>query len=272
MLKLPAVPDGSIAYPMLNLPEHTKKEFLRLVVPGSTTACWLWAGDHDGSLRPVFRGEKAYRVMYELRNGDVPAGFHVHRKCENSACMNPRHLVALSPAQHRAAHATKDRAIKEQIYRGEWEQIQAAKAEPAQLAKERYERERLERRRIAAEKEEENRQFAAEAEHWRLEHPWLVDLQRIKYLSIGLICAALTYLLWEWTWSSRDYGWMAFLAGGFWVMTPLALCGLFCILIARSREVPLPPKVERDIKALISSRRNAQRSSEGSSDPDWYRL
>jgi hypothetical protein len=50
-----------------------------------TTECWPWTGGHDEDLRPVFRGEKAYRVMYELRNGDVPAGFHVHHKCENSA-------------------------------------------------------------------------------------------------------------------------------------------------------------------------------------------
>ena len=67
--------------------------------------------------------------MYELRVGDVPPDFHVHHKCENSACVNPRHLVALSPEAHRALHATKHKTLKEQIYQGEWEQIQAAKLE-----------------------------------------------------------------------------------------------------------------------------------------------
>jgi hypothetical protein len=54
--------------------KNTEQEFLRLVVPGSTTAWWLWSGQHDQGLRPIFRGEKAYQVMYQLRNGDIPTG------------------------------------------------------------------------------------------------------------------------------------------------------------------------------------------------------
>jgi HNH endonuclease len=67
----------------------------------------------------------------------IPAGFHIHHKCGNSACVNPRHLVALTAEAHRAVHATKDKAIHERIYRGEWEQIQTAEAEAARLADER---------------------------------------------------------------------------------------------------------------------------------------
>src|SRR5262249_29836322 len=113
----------------MKLTEDTKRAFLQLVVEKGTTACWSWAGDHDADFRPVFRGEKAYRVMYELRVGDAPPRFHVHHKCENSACVSPRHLVALSPEDHRAVHATKDKAIQEQIYRGESQKIQGTKAE-----------------------------------------------------------------------------------------------------------------------------------------------
>jgi hypothetical protein len=226
----------------MNLTEYTKREFLRLVVEKDTTACWSWAGDHDEDLRPVFRGEKAYRVMYELRVHQVPAGFHVHHKCGNSACVNPRHLVALSAEAHRAVHATKDKAKKERIYRGEWEQIQAAEAEAARLERERIEREWFEKERIEKEQEEAKRKIIAEAERWRLDHPWLVMWQRCKYLSGGLICGAITYLLWNWTWSSRDYGWMMFVAGTFWIMAPLALGTLGCFMLAFGNDVPVPPK------------------------------
>jgi hypothetical protein len=135
--------------------KDAEQEFLRLVVPGSTTVCWLWAGQHDQNLRPIFRGEKAYRVMYELRVNYVPDGFHVHHKCENSGCVNPRHLVALSLEDHRAVHATKNKATKEQIYRGEWQKIQAAKAEAERLERERLERQRIQReeKRIQAERQ-----------------------------------------------------------------------------------------------------------------------
>jgi hypothetical protein len=148
--------------------EHTKQEFLRLVVEKYTTACWSWAGAYDVDFRPVFRGEKAYRVMYELRIGDVPSGFHIHHKCENSACVNPRHLIALSPEDHRAVHATKDGAIKEQIYRGECAKIQAAKAEAERLEREEWERQRLEYERgrqeflRQAQQEEQPRTFLQE--------------------------------------------------------------------------------------------------------------
>jgi hypothetical protein len=161
----------------MNMTEDTKREFLRLVVEKDTTACWSWAGDHDEDLRPVFRGEKAYRIMYELRVRPIPASFHVHHKCGNSACVNPRHLVALSAEAHRAVHATKDKAMHERIYRGEWEHIKAAEAEAALELEERLKRERpeiadrrrrewLERERIAKEQEEEKQRRASEVERW----------------------------------------------------------------------------------------------------------
>ena len=147
--------------------EQGKREFLKLVVEKETTKCWSWSGDHDADGRPIFRGEKAYRVMYELRVGDVPVGFHVHHKCKNCACVNPRHLVALSPEDHRAVHATKNRAIQEQIYRGEWAKIQAAKVEAARLERERLERRRLEWERQLEEQRRE-RERLAEIERQRL--------------------------------------------------------------------------------------------------------
>jgi hypothetical protein len=115
-----------------HMTEQTKREFFRLVVEKETTRCWSWIGAFGFDRRPVFRGEKAYRVMYKLRTADLPANFHVHHKCENSTCVNPRHLVALSPEAHRAVHATKDRALREQIYRGEWQRIKIDRSRGSQ--------------------------------------------------------------------------------------------------------------------------------------------
>jgi len=142
--------------------EQSKREFFQLVVEKETTKCWSWIGEHDTDGRPVFRGDKAYRIMYQLRNGDVPVGFHVHHKCENSACINPRHLVVLSPEAHRAVHATKDKTLKERIYRGEWERIQAEKAKAERLAIERLEREKREQERLAEERRREQERLAEE--------------------------------------------------------------------------------------------------------------
>jgi hypothetical protein len=254
--------------------EQSKREFLQLVVEKETTKCWSWMGDHDADHRPVFRSEKAYRVMYELRIGDIPSDFHVHHKCGNSSCVNPRHLVALSAEAHRAVHATADRVLKQGIYRGEWEEIQAAKAKAARVAKEKYEQiqaekaensrldreayelNQREKRRIEAKEEEENRQLEVAVERWQRDHPLLVAWGRAKCLMIAFLCAAPAYLLWQWTWSDREHdGMPVFLAITFWFIAPLAVFALAFVVAAFGREAPITAKVRRQIKeALISSR------------------
>jgi hypothetical protein len=98
----------------MGLPSKDRIAFESLVAMGKSADCWGWAGQFDSDMRPVFQGKYAYRIMYELRKGNIPPGLHIHHRCFNSQCLNPRHLIALSPEAHRAVHSNPDRA--EHIY------------------------------------------------------------------------------------------------------------------------------------------------------------
>lgn len=75
--------------------------------------CWEWLGKTmtsngftygrtpfgrypDGRVKIAF----AHRVSYELHNGELISGHHIHHKCENPLCVNPKHLKQLTPREH----------------------------------------------------------------------------------------------------------------------------------------------------------------------------
>lgn len=71
--------------------------------------CWLWTGATlPNGYGYIGRGGReggatyAHRVSYEAHVGPIPDGFHVHHSCRNRVCVNPKHLVALTPKQHGA--------------------------------------------------------------------------------------------------------------------------------------------------------------------------
>lgn len=67
--------------------------------------CWMWTAATNSVGYPMFGARYrsvvlAHRWAYETYNGAIPAGAHVHHKCENPLCVNPKHLEALQPVDH----------------------------------------------------------------------------------------------------------------------------------------------------------------------------
>ncbi len=66
--------------------------------------CILWQGRIGNHGYGVVGGRLAHRIAYEEVHGQIPRGHQIHHTCGTRPCVNPAHLVALTPMQHNAAH------------------------------------------------------------------------------------------------------------------------------------------------------------------------
>jgi hypothetical protein len=90
------------------------------------------------------KNRRVQRLFYEQFKGPIPESKELHHCCDNINCVNPAHLVAVSPKEHRRLHYGKPEPAVERYRRIRAamtpEQIVAYNARARTLAKARRER------------------------------------------------------------------------------------------------------------------------------------
>lgn len=88
------------SFTIADLPERMQN---KIAIVGD---CWEWTGSRNPKgYGSVTNGKGAsmlaHRKAYTIANGKIPAGFEVDHLCENEPCVNPAHLEAVTPEEHR---------------------------------------------------------------------------------------------------------------------------------------------------------------------------
>lgn len=75
---------------------------------GFESPCWVWLGARNSKGYAV-RGTQherylVHRRAFEEAGGTIGTGEEAHHRCEQRDCVNPAHIVAITPLRHRRVH------------------------------------------------------------------------------------------------------------------------------------------------------------------------
>ena len=83
------------------------ERFEEKYMPEPMSGCWLWIGATGGRKGSGYgrfwdgeRYDLVHRISYRYFNGAIPDGCIVDHKCDNSSCVNPKHLQTISQSNN----------------------------------------------------------------------------------------------------------------------------------------------------------------------------
>lgn len=92
-----------------NAVDVSLEDFVNQNTDKTPGGCWQWLGAKFGSYGSAqvvgTKQQYVHRIVYTLRHGDPGEGYVIHHTCLNKMCVNPDHLVAMTPGDHLREHA-----------------------------------------------------------------------------------------------------------------------------------------------------------------------
>lgn len=90
--------------PSGRVPTDRRIRMLSKISINHITKCWNFCGSitKKGYGRFCDRnvGRLAHTVAWEIFVGPIPSGKQIHHVCENKICVNPEHLIIVTPKEH----------------------------------------------------------------------------------------------------------------------------------------------------------------------------